>query len=421
MGKTTKLERRDFLRLGAGGLAASALSAGCATIASSQETKTLSAEATPQPKSAPAAEPASAAAAPPRRLLGRTGIEVPLVSMGVMNADNPNLVRAALDGGIFLLDTAHGYQEGRNEEMLGTVLPDRKRDSFVLATKVHLSTLDRKTGLFSKQTRGEEIAEKLDISLKRLGLDHVDILHLHNQTAREGVLYEPVLKALEKAKRDGKARFVGLSTHKNEPEVIRAAVEAKLYDVVLTSYNFRQDHHLQVQQAIAEAAQAGLGIVAMKTQAGVYWDKEKQSPINMKAALKWALRDPNVHTTIPGFTTFDQLQTDLAVLRDPTLNDEERQSLEAPKLVGFFCQGCDQCLEPCVQNLPIPDLMRSFMYAHAYRNRPAAQALLLELGLPESPCDDCDECPVHCAKGFDVRQRVRDIVRLREVPREFLV
>ena len=219
--------------------------------------------------------------------------------MGVMNADNPNLVRAALDGGIFLLDTAHGYQEGRTEEMLGTVLKDRKRDSFVIATKVHLSTLDRRTGLFSKETRGEEIGEKLDISLKRLGLDHVDILHLHNQSARESVLYEPVLKALEKAKRDGKARFFGCSTHKNEPEVIRAAVEAKLYDVVLTSYNFRQDHHLEVQKAVGEAAQAGLGIVAMKTQAGVYWDKEKQSPINMKAALKWALRDPNVHTAIP--------------------------------------------------------------------------------------------------------------------------
>ena len=423
MSKTKNLERRDFLKLGAGSLAAGALSAGCATMASSPETKMPPAGAAPPPKPVPAAEPAPVAktVGPPRRTLGRTGIEVPIVSMGVMNADNPNLVRAALDGGIFLLDTAHGYQDGRNEEMLGTVLKDRKRDSFVLATKVHLSTLDRKTGLFSKETRGEEIEEKLDISLKRLGLDHVDILHLHNQSARESVLYPPVLRALEKAKRDGKARFLGLSTHKNEPEVIRAAVEAKLYDVVLTSYNFRQDHHPEVQKAIAEAAQAGLGIIAMKTQAGVYWDKEKESPINMKAALKWALRDPNVHTAIPGFTTLDQLQTDLEVLRDPTLTDDDKRSLEAPKVVGFFCQGCDQCLDPCLEKLPIPDLMRSFMYAHAYRNREAAQALLLELGLPESPCDDCDECPVRCAKGFDVRQRVRDIVRLREVPREFLV
>ena len=389
MNKTNKLERRDFLKLGAGSLAAGVLSAGCATVASNQQKK-LPAEAA-TPKQAPAAEPAAPvakSAGPPRRVLGRTGIEVPIVSMGVMNADNPNLVRAALDGGIFLLDTAHGYQEGRNEEMLGTVLKDRKRDSFVIATKVHLSTLDRKTGLFSKETRGEEIAEKLDISLKRLGLDHVDVLHLHNQSARESVLYEPVLRALEKAKRDGKARFLGC---------------------------------LEVQKAVAEAAQAGLGIVAMKTQAGVYWDKEKQSPINMKAALKWALRDPNVHTAIPGFTTLDQLQADLEVLRDPTLTDDDKRSLEAPKLVGFFCQGCDQCLDPCLEKLPIPELMRSFMYAHAYRNREAAQALLLELDLPESPCGDCGACPVRCAKGFDVRQRVRDIVRLREVPREFLI
>jgi len=63
-----------------------------------------------------------------------------------------------------------------------------------LATKVHLSTLDRKTGAFLEETRGEEIEEKLDISLKRLGLDQVDILHLHNQSAREGALYPPVLK-----------------------------------------------------------------------------------------------------------------------------------------------------------------------------------------------------------------------------------
>jgi len=413
-----KVERRDFLRLGMGGIAAGALSAGCATMASSQERKTLSPAATPAPQPAPAAP---AAMEPPRRILGRTGIKVPTVSMGVMNADNPNLVRAALDGGILLLDTAHGYQDGRNEEMLGTVLRDRKRDAFVLETKVFVSTLDRKTGLFSKDTRGEEIEEKLDISLKRLGLDHVDILYLHAQSAREGVHHESICKALEKAKRDGKARAIGVSTHKNEPEVIRAAVEAKLYDVVLTSYNFRQDHHLQVQQAIAEAAQAGLGIVAMKTQAGVFWDKEKTSPINMKAALKWALRDPNVHTAIPGFSTLEQLQTDLEVLRNPTLIEDEKRSLEAPKVVGFFCQGCDQCLEPCLQKLPIPELMRSFMYAHAYRNRQAAQSLLLELGLPEFPCDDCDTCAVRCAKGFDVRQRVRDIARLRAVPREFLI
>src|SRR5450759_5319967 len=279
----SKLERRDFLKLGASGLAASAVAAGCATVTAERKAESPVAVTAGPAKPAPPAKPAG----PVRRVLGRTGIEVPVVSMGVMNADNPNLVRAALDGGMLLLDTAHGYQDGRNEEMLGTILPARKRDSFVLCTKVYVNTLDRQTGLFGPGTRGEEITEKLDISLKRLGLDHVDILYLHCQGAREGVLHEKLLGALAKAKKDGKTRFLGVSTHKNEPEVIRAAMEAKLYDVVLTSYNFRQDHHAEVQKAIGEAAAAGLGIVAMKTQAGVYWDKERKNPIDMKAALRW--------------------------------------------------------------------------------------------------------------------------------------
>jgi hypothetical protein len=81
------------------------------------------------------------------RKLGNTGLELPIVSMGVMNADNPNLVAAALDAGIIHLDTAHGYQRGKNEEMIGKVVKNRKRDSFVVATKVAYPTKDPKTGL----------------------------------------------------------------------------------------------------------------------------------------------------------------------------------------------------------------------------------------------------------------------------------
>ncbi len=420
----SSLVRREFLKLGSAGLAASALSA-CATAAQNQRAQEDQKVAiTPSPAPAPAtpAPAQSKPAGPPRRTLGRTGLDVPTVSMGVMNADNPNLVKAALDGGMVLLDTAHGYQDGRNEEMLGTVLLGRKRDSFILCTKVFVSTLDRKTGRFRTGTRPQEIEEKLELSLERLGLEHVDILYLHAQSVRESVLHEGLLEALEKAKRAGKTRFIGVSTHRNEPEVLRAAVEAKLYDVVLTSYNFRQDHHLEVQKAIGEAAHAGLGIVAMKTQAGVYWDKDKKSPINMKAALKWALRDPNVHTAVPGFTTFDQLEEDLQVMRDPGLTaDEEKSLVEPTKVAGLYCQGCDTCRGQCPDALPIPDLMRSYMYGHGYRNREAAQSLLLALDLPAAPCDDCERCAVVCAKGFDVRARIRDIARLRQVPREFLI
>jgi hypothetical protein len=71
-----------------------------------------------------------------KRSLGATGIVLPIVSMGVMRADNPELVRAALAAGMVHLDTAHGYQKGRNEEMLGNVLKEYRRDAVVIATKV---------------------------------------------------------------------------------------------------------------------------------------------------------------------------------------------------------------------------------------------------------------------------------------------
>ncbi|HEY3359934.1 MAG TPA: aldo/keto reductase [Polyangia bacterium] len=408
------IARRRFLELT--GIAAGALTAGCAGAVPPPQTP-----ATPPP-AAPATKNATPAALP-TRVLGRTGLKVPIVSMGVMNADNPNLVRAALDGGIVLLDTAHRYQNGRNEEMIGTVLKGRKRDSFIVCTKVVVSGLDRATGIFAPHSRPEDLAEKLEISLTRLGLDHVDLFHLHGMSLRASALHPGMLAALAKLKQAGKTRFIGLSTHKNEPEVIRAAVEAKVYDVVLTSYNFKQEHHEEVRKAIVEAARAGLGILAMKTQAGVYWDKAKQHPIDMKAALRWALRVPEVHTAIPGFTTADQLALDLEVLRHPTLTDADLKSLQRPAgaLAGFYCQGCERCLGQCREGLAVPEIMRSYMYAHAYRNREAAHDLMRELALPAAPCGSCDECAVTCPHGLDVRDRVRDIARIRTVPREFLV
>ena len=64
------------------------------------------------------------------RTLGKTGFKLPVINMGVMLTDNPNIIRAALDSGVLLLDTAHGYMGGRNEETIGEVIKGRPRDSY---------------------------------------------------------------------------------------------------------------------------------------------------------------------------------------------------------------------------------------------------------------------------------------------------
>jgi hypothetical protein len=81
------------------------------------------------------------------RTLGKTGLKIPVISMGVMSANNPSLVKAAIDKGITFFDTANSYQNGKNEEMLGEVFKDYPRDSFIIATKVEPNGVDLKTGM----------------------------------------------------------------------------------------------------------------------------------------------------------------------------------------------------------------------------------------------------------------------------------
>lgn len=358
------------------------------------------------------------------RTLGRTGFKVPVVSMGVGACDNPEVLKAALDAGIVHLDTANGYGRGQNEQMVGEVIKDRPRDSYVLATKVVGEPEDRKTGMYTKDTKAGPFVEKFETSLGRLGLDHVDILYLHSVVKREAVLFEPLLSALIKLKKEGKTRFIGVSTHGNEPEVIRAAVESKEYDVVLTAYNFRQPHVAEVEKAMSEAAKAGLGVVAMKTQAGVFWDRERQQQINMKAALKWVIQNEDVHTTIPGIGTFDQLEENMSVMDNLALTDKEKEDLKLGQemgMNGLYCEQCGVCVAQCGKDIEIPTLMRSYMYTYGYRNLAKAKEALRDVDLSSIPCSSCGECRVSCSMGFDVKQKIEDIARIRNVPEEFVV
>jgi predicted aldo/keto reductase-like oxidoreductase len=356
---------------------------------------------------------------PITRKFGNTGLELPVVSMGVMDAENPDLVRAALDAGIVLLDTANGYQGGRNEEMIGGVIKGRPRDSFVLATKIY-GDQNSRTGLFTENATPASFMEKFQTSLTRLGLDYVDILSLHSIVNREATLYEPFLEVMQKLKKEGRIRFIGVSTHSNEPEVIRAAVDSKVYDVVLTAYNFRQPHIAEVEKAMSAAAAAGLGVVAMKTQAGVYWDRERQHPINMKAALKWALRNEYVHTAIPGMIAFEHLELDVSVMTDLKLTPAEELDLKADGQMGLFCDQCRKCVPQCRMGVEITTIMRSYMYAYGYRNLRSAKETLEMAGLSGDPCGQCNGCTVNCTMKFDVKSKIEDIARLRDVPSDLI-
>lgn len=348
------------------------------------------------------------------RTLGKTGIEVPIVSMGVMRADNPNILKAAYELGMRHFDTASGYQDGRNEEMVGQYFKNIPRDQVIISTKIH----PPKEGYTT-----EQFLEKVDQSLKRLQMSYVDILYLHSASDRAYALDPRYIEALKRAKASGKARFVGVTTHSNMTEVLHAAVDSKFYEVVLTSYNFRLKDDAELQKALQRANDAGLGIVAMKNMAGGYLDKEKKKPVNCKAALKWVLSNPLIHTAIPGLTNFEMVKENWEVAQNHELDEKEKGDLMlAMNEPGLYCHGCLKCSGQCPKNLPIPDLMRSYMYNYGYSYPAKAQTTVAKLNLPVNPCEGCSgDCSVACPNGLDVMNRIADIARIKTIPAEFLV
>ena len=350
----------------------------------------------------------------PTRKLGNTGVELPILSMGVMRADNPSVVRAAYNSGIFHFDTAHGYQKGKNEELLGNFFKEKPRDSFFLATK-------GKANYPYSDTFEKDYAELFETSLQRLQMDYVDLFYIHAVKDPEEIKDKRMMDILQKFKSEGKTRFIGFSTHANNPELIDAAIETGIYNVILLSYNFKLKKLPETDAAIERGVKAGIGFVAMKTMTGGVEDAEGKKKINALACLKWAWENKNITTAIPGFSNYDELDECLAAAHDPNLNQDEKAYLAGLyNQEMLYCQNCGTCVEQCAEHLPIPDIMRAYMYTHGYKYPALSKETLLEVNLSATACSSCSTCKVTCPSQFNIAQKIAAIAPVLQVPDEFL-
>ncbi len=353
------------------------------------------------PQAAPAAPALSIAPSKApvikKRKLGRTGLEVTEVAFGCMITSDQSVIERAADLGVNLFDTARGYQNGNNERLVGAALKGRR-------DKVHIST---KSG---GGTKAEALAH-LDESLKQLGTDHVDIWYLHGKDTAAG-LKDELLEAQQLAKQQGKIRFAGVSLHKGHAEVIPAAIEKKL-DVVLVTYNFTMGER---NDALMKSLHdAGIGVVAMKVMAGgrgpeaVALREKLAAQGGMLAALKWTLRNPFVHATIPSTTDMAQLDENLRAMGEPWLAaDEKKLVARREQIRPAYCSMCGQCEGTCPKGLPVADVLRFLTYAEGYGQFALGreQFLALPAAQRDVRCSDCTSCAVRCPQGVEVARRL---------------
>jgi hypothetical protein len=365
----------------------------------------------------------------PRRLLGRTGLEVTPLAFGCMTTSDPTVIRRAADLGINHFDTARVYQNGNNERMVGAALKDLRKD-VVLSSKS------------TSRTKADLLAD-LDKSLSELGTDYLDIWYLHNRN-EPGDVTDEQIDAQRVAKQSGKIRFAGVSTHFNMDKVLARLAASGQTDVVLTTYNFAMRSvdaaananpdapKSDMTGAIRAARKAGLGIVAMKVMAGgtsrvqrgdrVYGANPQElrqrlaAPGVPVAAIRWALRNESVDTAIVCMTSHDELDEDLRALAGPYGDEDERLLTAQLALVGpGYCRMCGACGGTCERGVRVPDVLRILTYADGYGQFALARERFLELppsGRPAA-CADCASCTFRCAHGVAFRaglERAQDLL-----------
>jgi predicted aldo/keto reductase-like oxidoreductase len=242
------------------------------------------------------------------RRFGRTGLQMPVLTCGGMrfqfkwqdvnpadiprqNQDNLEAtIRRALDLGINHIETARGY--GSSEMQLGNILPTLPREKMIVQTKV------------SPRATAKEFLETFETSMKYLGLEHVELLSLHGINNRElldwSLKKDGCLAAARQLQREGRARFVGFSTHATT-DIILKAIESDGFDYVNLHWYFVNDLNWSAVEA-ASKRDMGVFIISPNDKGGKLQEprpkmQELCAPLTpMQFNDLYCLARPQVHT-----------------------------------------------------------------------------------------------------------------------------
>jgi predicted aldo/keto reductase-like oxidoreductase len=349
------------------------------------------------------------------RRLGRTDLRVAAVSIGAGSIDRPGIVARAVDSGLNYIDTAICY--GDSELVVGRALAENPglRDKLIIATK-----WDPKPN-----TPKAKMLESLDKSLQRLGTDYVDVLQVHwlggghvRPDSGEDRLDNPALyEAMEEAKKSGKARFFGATSHdQHRGRILQHAIDKGAFDMILVKMNHLDFEDAGIPALLAKARDNDVGVVAMKTQpdgGSIPVGFEDQRFDAYQANLRWALSQPVATVVESGIGTDEQKQ-DLAIeaaKTDLTPTDIELLERYGRALSPSYCRGCDDVCGPsCPDGVAIGAVLQFEMYDRSYGWTARARrhfAALPPAAQPTARCLECEACSDACPFGVDASARVR--------------
>lgn len=324
------------------------------------------------------------------RVLGKTGLEISRLGFGgipIQKTDancTRSLMLRLVEEGVNYVDTARGYTV--SEEYLGFAL-EGIRDRFVIATK-------------SMARTKEAMARDIDISLKNLRTDYIDLYQVHNPNAKDleqVVAPDGALEALQEAKAQGKIGHIGITLH--SAELFRRAVELDWVETIMFPYNIVET---QGEDLIALCAEKNIGFICMKPLAGGAIE-------DAKTALRFVLSNPNVTVAIPGMASEDEIAQNVAIASSASaLTDSEKEKVdEIRRFLGTnFCRRCNYCA-PCSAGISISAVFLFEGYYSRYGLQEWATDRYLGMSKTASDCIDCGICETRCPYNLPIREMLK--------------
>ena len=336
------------------------------------------------------------------RTLGNTGLKVTSVGCAAGAIPDPDILARALDLGINYYDTARIYGQGKSEQILGRALKG-KRDKIILASKTYSNTK-------------ADIMKDLETSLQLLGTDHLDVYHQHSRHKPEEITDE-MIETMELVKQQGKARFIGVSTH-DPNAMVDFILDVGKFDVVQTTYSFAIGAPYR-DAAIDKLHKAGIGVIAMKVVIATATPKgdtgNHLSNEGGLAAIKWVLRNPRISTTVPWSETIEELEINFRAMTEEYTPEEEWMLFAVNERIReLYCRMCFECKGKCPKGVPVADELRILAYndfaGDFHRARENFWNLPREIR--NINCSECASCAVECPNGVRVQQRLIRVQKL---------
>ena len=245
----------------------------------------------------------------PLRQLGRTDLQLTPVGFGAQHTRDSELIRYAIGQGINYIETAWGYgfgKPGNSCESIGKAISGVRDNVYLFVA--YMGTAPRRSKAW--------VDNQFEQTLRDLATDYVDVFLWHQPDSIEKITKGEHIDLMEKWKSDGKIRWCGITAHENQEVYLKHLAESSLYDMAVVAFNCNSSPELA--QSIEEAAQKGIGIIAMKTQSPNYNLPQHvigDSPDHRKA-LSWVLSKNSVVGAIPGMTTKEQVDMDVQVMKN---------------------------------------------------------------------------------------------------------